>query len=197
MQNAGSGQFVSSAWTGCWSSGKATWIWILRVYVEHYNQHRPHQVLRLEPPDPACPRIIAEDHQPKCTAVTCSAVCSTNTDELHERIYAPYGPASRVPASCMNAFTHPTGPLVPAFRAVRPRRRGAARPAGCRGESRHGRPLDGGLHCCCWHARWCASTGVRIRGAKRRPRSRPGGCWRPADCRGRAGNLRSNARTQR
>jgi putative transposase len=35
---------------------------ILRVYVEHYNQHRPHRALRLEPPAPARPRIIAEDH---------------------------------------------------------------------------------------------------------------------------------------
>ena len=35
---------------------------ILRVYVEHHNQHRPHRALRLEPPDPARPGIIAEDH---------------------------------------------------------------------------------------------------------------------------------------
>jgi putative transposase len=34
----------------------------LRVYVEHYNQHRPHRALWLESPDPARPRIIAEDH---------------------------------------------------------------------------------------------------------------------------------------
>ena len=30
---------------------------ILRVYVEHYNQHRPHRALRLKPPDPARPRF--------------------------------------------------------------------------------------------------------------------------------------------
>jgi putative transposase len=35
---------------------------ILRVYVEHYNRHRPHRALWLEPPDPARPRTIAEDH---------------------------------------------------------------------------------------------------------------------------------------
>ena len=34
----------------------------LRVYVEHYNQHRPHRALWLESPDPARPRITAEDH---------------------------------------------------------------------------------------------------------------------------------------
>jgi putative transposase len=35
---------------------------VLRVYVEHYNRHRPHRALGLEPPDPAGPGIIAEDH---------------------------------------------------------------------------------------------------------------------------------------
>jgi putative transposase len=35
---------------------------VLRVYIEHYNAHRPHRALGLEPPDPARPRIIAEDH---------------------------------------------------------------------------------------------------------------------------------------
>ena len=34
----------------------------LHVYVEHDNQHRPHRALWLEPPDPARPRIIAEEH---------------------------------------------------------------------------------------------------------------------------------------
>jgi putative transposase len=37
---------------------------VLRVYVAHYNQHRPHRALGLEPPDPASGfRIIAEDHR--------------------------------------------------------------------------------------------------------------------------------------
>jgi transposase InsO family protein len=37
---------------------------VLRVYVAHYNQHRPHRALGLEPPDPAAGfRIIAEDHR--------------------------------------------------------------------------------------------------------------------------------------
>jgi len=37
---------------------------VLRVYVEHYNRHRPHRALALEPPDPAAGlRIIAEDHR--------------------------------------------------------------------------------------------------------------------------------------
>jgi putative transposase len=35
---------------------------VLRVYAEHYNRHRPHRALPLEPPDPAPPSIIAEAH---------------------------------------------------------------------------------------------------------------------------------------
>jgi putative transposase len=35
---------------------------VLRVYAEHYNRHRPHRALRLEPPDPSSPGTIAEDH---------------------------------------------------------------------------------------------------------------------------------------
>ncbi len=35
---------------------------ILRVYVQHYNQHRPHRALRLESPDPADPRIFTQGH---------------------------------------------------------------------------------------------------------------------------------------
>jgi putative transposase len=34
---------------------------VLRVYVAHYNRHRPHRALGLEPPDPADSGTIAED----------------------------------------------------------------------------------------------------------------------------------------
>jgi len=35
---------------------------VLRVYVEHYNGHRPHRALKLEPPDPpAGPTVIGAD----------------------------------------------------------------------------------------------------------------------------------------
>jgi hypothetical protein len=34
---------------------------VLRVYVEHYNRHRPHRALRLEPPDPSSPGTTAKD----------------------------------------------------------------------------------------------------------------------------------------
>jgi putative transposase len=37
---------------------------VLRVYVGHYNQHRPHRALELEAPDPSAgPAIVAEDQQ--------------------------------------------------------------------------------------------------------------------------------------
>jgi putative transposase len=37
---------------------------ILRVYVAHYNRHRPHRALRLKAPDPAArPTIVGEDQQ--------------------------------------------------------------------------------------------------------------------------------------
>jgi putative transposase len=37
---------------------------VLRVYVRHYNRHRPHRALKLQAPDPAAPlTIVADDRQ--------------------------------------------------------------------------------------------------------------------------------------
>jgi len=37
---------------------------VLRVYVQHYNRHRPHRALGLESPDPATsPGVIGEQHR--------------------------------------------------------------------------------------------------------------------------------------
>jgi putative transposase len=42
--------------------GRAHLQQVLRIYVEHYNRHRPHRVLRLEPPDrPSGLTVIGED----------------------------------------------------------------------------------------------------------------------------------------
>jgi putative transposase len=85
---------------------------ILRVYVQHYNQHRPHRALMLQPPDPPVqPTILGEDDRGLCAEATCSAVSSTSTDNLHERVCAPFrlcglatgwprarGPGPRLPA---------------------------------------------------------------------------------------------------
>ena len=68
---------------------------VLRVYVQHYNTHRPHRALqlqpRIQPSDCPWPARIS---RPESTDVISSAVCFTSTDKLHERIYAPFGPAA-------------------------------------------------------------------------------------------------------
>jgi hypothetical protein len=65
---------------------------VLRVYVAHYNAHRPTERFIWN-------RRIHRPLQPSsawtgtvCTGVTGSTVFSTNTtDKLHERVSAPYG----------------------------------------------------------------------------------------------------------
>jgi hypothetical protein len=37
---------------------------VLRVYAAHYNAHRPHRALGLEPPDPPADRSVVGDGQP-------------------------------------------------------------------------------------------------------------------------------------
>jgi hypothetical protein len=64
---------------------------ILRVYVQHYNRHRPHRALGLETPDPPTELHAAKDRQGKVRRATCSAAYSTSTGELRERICAPHG----------------------------------------------------------------------------------------------------------
>jgi putative transposase len=68
---------------------------VLRIYVAHDNDHRPHRALGLEPPDPPAGLSVVRDGQPsRCIDATCSADFSTNTiDKLHERVSAPYGPS--------------------------------------------------------------------------------------------------------
>jgi transposase InsO family protein len=64
----------------------------LRIYVEHSNRHRPHRGLGLEPPVPSAGLTRSGRlGEPGCADAT------------------SLWPASRIPASCMNAFTHPTG----------------------------------------------------------------------------------------
>ena len=85
---------------------------VLRVYVGHYNKHRPHRAFGLEAPDPpAGLTVVGDELQGRVIDRTCSAVCCTSTGELHERIYAPftrsadaltrreYHPARQTPAS--------------------------------------------------------------------------------------------------
>jgi putative transposase len=37
---------------------------VLRIYVAHYNDHRPHRALGLEPPDPPADLSVVRDGQP-------------------------------------------------------------------------------------------------------------------------------------
>ena len=36
----------------------------LKVYIAHYNAHRPHRALQLEPPDPAATVTLISGHPP-------------------------------------------------------------------------------------------------------------------------------------
>ena len=64
---------------------------VLRVYVEHHNRHRPHRALGLAAPDrPAGLALSARINRARFVDAICSAVCSTNTGQLHERLCAPH-----------------------------------------------------------------------------------------------------------
>jgi hypothetical protein len=80
---------------GPWSPvmGRGRLEQVLRRYVEHYDRHRPHRALGLEPPGPSA----GADPNRRGSASPSAPM------------RPPSWPASRVPASCMNAFAHPTG----------------------------------------------------------------------------------------
>jgi putative transposase len=46
-------------------SGRGHLEQVLRVYVAHYNHHRPHRALGLEPPDPLANLRVVRDGQPR------------------------------------------------------------------------------------------------------------------------------------
>jgi hypothetical protein len=65
---------------------------VLRVYGAHYDTHRPHRALGLEPPAPSAALRVVRDGRVRCTEMTCSVgSCTSTTDEPHERNCAPYG----------------------------------------------------------------------------------------------------------
>jgi hypothetical protein len=64
---------------------------VLRIYVKHYNEHRPHRGLGLDAPArPARLAIVGRDRKARCIDVTYSAVSFMSTTELHERLCAPF-----------------------------------------------------------------------------------------------------------
>jgi putative transposase len=100
---------------------------VLQVYVEHYNQHRPHRALGLQAPDQSSDLNLLPQHQR----------ARVRRRDLLGGLVHEY------PANCMNAFTHPTGcaPLAAAATATPSsvpwsgRPRPAAQPRGCPGRS--------------------------------------------------------------
>ena len=68
---------------------------VLRVYVEHYNDPPPAPGARAAAAGSSCRTCPqARIRRPKSTGANCSADSCTSTDELHERICAPYAPRS-------------------------------------------------------------------------------------------------------
>jgi hypothetical protein len=64
---------------------------VLRVYVTHYNEHRPYRSLDLCPP--AGPRADLGRRCPRFTAATCSAASSTSIRKSRDRVREPTGKA--------------------------------------------------------------------------------------------------------
>jgi Integrase core domain len=64
---------------------------VLRIYIQHYNRHRPHRALLLQPPDrPAELTALGEDRGGTVNAATYSVASSMSTAELHERVCVPF-----------------------------------------------------------------------------------------------------------
>ena len=74
---------------------------VLRTYVEHYNQHRPHRALSLEAPDPP--------HRADCPSVQDRSGRVRRRDLLGGLIHG-------APTSCMNTISHPTRRLKARYR---------------------------------------------------------------------------------
>jgi hypothetical protein len=73
---------------------------VLRIYVEHYNGHRPHRALQLESPDAPTGPIVISDNQRRVLRRDRLNGCSTSTtDKLHERVSAPYGRSGAAPGA--------------------------------------------------------------------------------------------------
>src|SRR6266508_1314561 len=63
-RSAGSAPSARSAWAGLLIVGRGHLEQALQVYVQHYNAHRPHRALRLQPPDPAARPALIGNEQP-------------------------------------------------------------------------------------------------------------------------------------
>ena len=87
----------------------------LRVYVEHYNTHRPHRALGLRPPAPThlASTLPARVRPARSSDSNASAASSTNTPEQHDRrIYVPHGFGSRLLVATGRSGTPTAGGTV-------------------------------------------------------------------------------------
>jgi putative transposase len=71
-------------------AGRAHLEQILRVYAEHYNAHRPHRALRLEPPLHQAGLTAAGEDQPARVRRRDLLGGLISTGERRERLYAPF-----------------------------------------------------------------------------------------------------------
>jgi len=83
---------------------------VLRVYDQHYNAHRAHRAHGLQPPDPA---VGTNAHR--------QGPAGPNLSTRPAR-----WSRARVPASCMNAFMHPTGQVPVRWGELRRAQAGSA-----------------------------------------------------------------------
>jgi len=91
---------------------------ILRVYVQHYNRHRPHRALMHHSPDPLARLTIPGEDDPGAVhRRDLLAVCFTSTGKLHERLYAPHRCKSLMETE-VTAAGEPRGQRDPACRLL-------------------------------------------------------------------------------
>jgi hypothetical protein len=70
---------------------------VLRVYVQHYNGHRPHRALGLAAPDPPAGLIVVgEDRQGRVRRRDLLGGLLPEYGELHERVCAPFRVATQI-----------------------------------------------------------------------------------------------------
>ncbi len=62
----------------------------LHTYAEHYNGHRPHRALAMQPPTPKPPLGAVDKDPPRSSDVTCSAASSTSTGLPPDRLFGTH-----------------------------------------------------------------------------------------------------------
>jgi putative transposase len=75
---------------------------VLRIYTQHYHQHRPHHALRLEAPDrPSDLTVVGRDHRAQVHRRSLLGGLLHEYRRTHERISVPHGRRSGwPPGSC-------------------------------------------------------------------------------------------------